>query len=184
MMRGVSFALVSCLVLASCIEYSSGVVDQPLPNDERLVGAWRMGNDEIVVQAVGSDKLLIIDSNHKTCKFSKHEATHTQIADQDFLDILSLDVSDHPGPFVTRYVFDDDKTHVSLYSLDEKLLKASIDAGEIKGTVETGGMFDMIHVDTSTNDLRDYIANHLHLVTAFPLVLTRANPEDNHCHPS
>src|SRR5579859_1336736 len=112
--RAKRFLALGVLVFsAGCAQFDHGVVDKPLPNDQRLIGYWEAGHDrskaELIRVTEDSPTTIAIDvRSTEDCKIVQHyKATHTVILGRDFLDIvMPADMAKEASVMPVAYAID------------------------------------------------------------------------------
>lgn len=150
------------MMLPGCVEFANGVVEKPLPNDERLIGYWDLDQTKdpasILIESETDRSISITILEERRCDKAAHgSATRTQIDSRNFLDIVIPQEGGTSLIFPVEY----DLTSPDQLRLMSFDVEAAIENAELAGEIEKNGNWpDTIKVTASTHELRSWIAGH------------------------
>lgn len=172
--RSLAFALI--VFSAGCAKFDHGVVDKPLPNDQRLIGYWEAGHDrsktELIRVTEDSPTTIAIDvKSAEDCGAVQHYiATHTVILGRDFLDIvISADPAKEISVLPIAYAIDARGQLTFAWPLSAAFEEAIRD-GILPGRVITIDHFTSAQISASTTEIRDYLLAHPDVMAPSPAV--------------
>lgn len=181
------------LVLAACMPGNEqSVIDRPVANDERMVGAWvgHLGDGDLIVARITADtpEMLLVDLGVFTDEpgFARYHAARTRIGDRDILELTETDASDKsgagaalgfPARFIVGYRFDNGgRLVVNIQNDLETALEKAVKAGALTGQTRPRGRNQTVIVTASTKDLRGFIAANPDIFGTPPIVYTKLVP--------
>jgi hypothetical protein len=157
--------------LSSCVSFSNGLVENPMPVDGRLIGYWEIVSTTekgtLLIEADGPSAISVVTFDDAACtKIDRYSATRTEIAGHEFLDITEVMQDGKPvglGP--VGYEFPD-SNRLSVFFPDPKIFEQAVATGALSGTVSkdkdlNGKEYTLVKIEASTADLRQWIAVHL-----------------------
>ncbi len=168
------------------------VIDRPVANDERMVGAWvgHLGDGDLIVARITADtpEMLLVDLGVFTDEpgFARYHAARTRIGDRDILELTETDASDKsgagaalgfPARFIVGYRFDNGgRLVVNIQNDLETALEKAVKAGALTGRTGPRGRNQTVIVTASTKDLRGFIAANPDIFGTPPIVYTKLVP--------
>ena len=175
--RGFRAGLLACVLACSgCLTIDHGVVDTPLPNDRRLVGAWSTPDErEIHIFVETSPTQMVIQGfDRQRCAEKAGErlvATRTEIGGRSFLDLsedsVRVSAAKRLAGFMA-YEFDS-AGHLIVSIPDPDVFRRAVETGELAGAVTDPNdkpgtrLLDLgpeVQVSDSTARLRTYLETH------------------------
>lgn len=133
------------LICGGCTEFAHGVVDQPMPNDIRLVGYWEPVRDEekgSILISEESPTILRIDFFEpdeevpgKCKKDQVMTATRTEIDGMPFLDVRIPPHDSSNGQIFPMDYDYDDNGHWLIGGRVDADFKEAIESGELPGRI-------------------------------------------------
>lgn len=176
------FSALLALSLSACVNYSNGVADKPIANDERLIGYWTAAEEPTLSLAIAADGpagVPITLYKDQSCEKAMHlAAVRTSIDERDFLDITLIDDkgSSNVGPY--NYEFRS-PTQLTVFAPDLDSITRAVVAKELPGKTSKFPNTDQINfteVDASTAELRQWVAAHPTAMRAKTIALIRQDP--------
>jgi hypothetical protein len=166
--------LAALLLSAACTRFENGVVERPLPNDDRLLGDWQGVGEQgyLSVSAASPTQLRATAFDSNPCERADHAlVTRTTIGRRNYLDVLPLGEDAQNGTIVVAYEFDA-KGRLVIHPPDTDAFARAVERSRLSGEV-TRGIGTSVKVRSPTADLRKYLAAHPKLMRGKPAVLTR-----------
>lgn len=178
------------LALAACMPGNEqSVVDRPVANDARMLGAWvgHLGDGDLIVARIAADtpETLLVDLGVFTDEpgFARYRAARTRIGDRDILELTETEGSAKSGAgialglpdrFIVGYVFDaDGRLVVNIQNDLETALEKAVKAGTLAGRTDARGGNQTVVVTAPTAAMRDFIAATPDIFGTPPIVYTK-----------
>jgi hypothetical protein len=189
------FAPLVLLAMAACMPGNEhSVIDRPVANDDRMVGAWvgHLGDGDLIVARITTDtpETLLVDLGVFTDEpgFARYHAARTRIGDRDILELTEIEASAQsgagaalgmPARFIVGYVFDENgRLVVNLQNDLDTALEKAVKAGTLTGRTESRGRGQTVVVTAPTKALRDFIAATPDIFGTPPIVYTKLVPPE------
>jgi hypothetical protein len=169
-------ALLPCALLAlsialnSCVSFSNGVVDNPMPNDMRLIGYWELLDSKlkgtVLIEENTPGAINIIDFEDANCsKIERYGAVRTEIAGQNLLDITGVRPSGEPVKLSWISYDFPDPNRLAFSLPDSQLFEDAVASGALAGKITKsknfeGKEYSNVEINASTAELRQWVANH------------------------
>ena len=186
-------AFIVLLAPAACMPGNEqSVVDRPVANDARMVGAWvgHLGDGDLIVARITTDtpETLLVDLGVFTDEpgFARYHAARTRIGDRDILELTETEASDKggagaalglPARFIVGYRFDENgRLVVNIQNDLETALEKAVKAGALAGRAGPRGRNQTVTVTAPTKDLRGFIAANPDIFGTPPIVYTKLVP--------